>query len=115
MFALAESDTGYVWRFVFDLGSRTVMTGKPKPGNLLKPGQIVWTLMAGHMGQKLILDEGRFLAADNFYTDIHLFFALSQSETDCIRTVRSNHRDLPESVLKNETLGLLDFEQGIFN
>jgi hypothetical protein len=98
VYYLAEADTGYAWRFVFDEGSNTRLTSNC-PESLNKPGQVVWTLMNGFPNQPSILNEGRLLAVDNFYTDIHLFFHLRRNRTDAIGTVRANKADLPKSVM----------------
>lgn len=100
IYAFAESDTGYIYRFIFDEGALTHLHPKA-PAHFNKTSQIVWTLMRGFGSSRYsLLHKGHLLAVDNFYTDIDLFDALSQAKTDCLGTVRANRAHLPKSVLE---------------
>ena len=96
LYVLAESDTGFVWRFIYDMGPKTKLL-KDCPTNFSKPDKIVWTLMASVPS---VLNEGRVLGMDNYYTSINLFYLLSKYKTDAIGTVRKNRKGLPQKVVK---------------
>jgi hypothetical protein len=75
IYALASSSTGYVYRFFFDLGSKTKVLANA-PAILNKPGKIVWTLLRGfgEGSQFSLLGKGHLLGLDNYYTCPHLFY-----------------------------------------
>jgi hypothetical protein len=50
-------------------------------------------------GEVSLLDVGRVLGVDNFYTDVHLFFHLGLRKTDSIGTVRKNRTGFPKSLI----------------
>ncbi|KAI3656871.1 hypothetical protein MP638_001582 [Amoeboaphelidium occidentale] len=101
-YAVADSDTGYVYRLLFDMGAKTKINSDC-PETLSKPGKIVWTLLQGMTpSHPPLLNKGHLLATDNFYTCFYLFFALRKHGTDCIGTVRKNRASLPKSFLKKK-------------
>ncbi|KAI3655820.1 hypothetical protein MP638_004423, partial [Amoeboaphelidium occidentale] len=101
-YAVAESDTGYVYRLLFDMGAKTKIISDC-PETLSKPGKIVCTLLQGMTpSHPPLLNKGHLLATDKFYTCFYLFFALRKHGTDCIGTVRKNRASLPKSLLKKK-------------
>lgn len=94
IYCLADSRTGYVKRMLFDEGLATKYA--KNPGNLQKPGEVVWTVLQ----ESGSLDQGYFVGVDNFYTDVVLFEELLKRNTYAIGTVRSNRRLLPPSIAK---------------
>ena len=97
-YVLAESDSGYVWRFFYDMGPKTRLLPNCLP-DFNKPDKIVWSLLAA---EPSVLGDGRVLGVDNYYTSINLFYELSKVKTDAIGTVRKNRKGLPHSVLKHK-------------
>jgi Transposase IS4 len=97
-YVLAESDSGYVWRFFYDMGPKTKLLANCPP-DFNKPDKIVWTLLAS---EPSVLGEGRVLGVDNYYTSINLFYELSKYKTDAIGTVRKNCKGLPHSIRKHK-------------
>jgi hypothetical protein len=98
IFALACSDTGYMYRFLFDCGSKTRYL-PDCPAALNKPGQIVWTLLKGARPAYSRLGLGHILGVDNYYTCINTLYELHKNRTDFLGTVRKNRTKLPKSVL----------------
>lgn len=85
------TDTGYTWSYKVYSGEDTVVEG------LDKPGSVVAALAQD------VLNEGRLLVTDNYYTSVRLARYLKQRRTDFCGTVRKNRRDLPPDVV-NATL-----------
>ncbi|CAG4980530.1 unnamed protein product [Parnassius apollo] len=61
-----------------------------------KPGTVVVSLA------ELLLDEGRILIADNYYTSIPLARYLKERKTDFCGTVRKARRELPPQVIQQK-------------
>lgn len=101
IFALACSDTGYMYRFLFDCGSKTRYLSDC-PAVLNKPGQVVWTLMKGSDPAYSRLGLGHVLGVDNYYTCINTLYELFKQKTDFLGTVRKNRTKLPKSVLSKK-------------
>lgn len=87
----ATTDDGYVWKY-------KVYTGQdPQIANLDKPGSVVVELC------EELLDQGRMIIADNWYTSLPLAQYLLQRKTDLCGTLRKNRKNLP-LLVKNKKL-----------
>lgn len=79
----ATTDDGYVWKY-------KVYSGQdPQIDNLDKPGSVVVNLC------EELLDQGRMIVADNWYTSLPLANYLLQRKTDLCGTLRKNRKNLP--------------------
>lgn len=81
------TDTGYIWSYKVYSGEDQIIEG------LDKPGSVVITLAED------LLNEGRLLVTDNYYTSVSLARYLKQQKTDFCGTVRKNRRNLPAEVI----------------
>lgn len=81
------TDTGYTWSYKVYSGEDRAIEG------LDKPGSVVVTLA------REVLNEGRLLVTDNYYTSVHLARYLKEHGTDFCGTVRKNRRHLPPDVV----------------
>ncbi|KAJ8729506.1 hypothetical protein PYW08_001087 [Mythimna loreyi] len=87
-YELCESSTGYLWSFLVYLGKAT--TYDPTfPSTLLKSTATVLTLIHP------LLDKGYTLFMDNWFNSPLLARFLKTRKTDCVGTVRANHRNVP--------------------
>ncbi|CAK1578439.1 unnamed protein product [Parnassius mnemosyne] len=81
---------GFTWSYSIYDGRSHQMPG------LDKPGTVVVSLA------ELLLDEGRILIADNYYTSIPLARYLKERKTDFCGTVRKARRELPPQVIQQK-------------
>ena len=91
MFALAEASSGYIWNSITYSGDDTLIDEGNK--YQYQATSIVMTLM------KKVLDEGRCLYVDNWYSSIELLDELRKRSTDVIDTVRKDQKWLPKDIL----------------
>ena len=84
MFALAEASSGYIWNSITYSGDDTLIDEGNK--YQYQATSIVMTLM------KKVLDEGRCLYVDNWYSSIELLDELRKRSTDVIDTVRKDQK-----------------------
>ncbi|XP_045448807.1 piggyBac transposable element-derived protein 4-like [Melitaea cinxia] len=88
--SMATTDDGYVWKY-------KVYTGQdPQISNLDKPGSVVVELC------EELLDQGRMVIADNWYTSIPLAEYLLSRKTNLCGTLRKNRKHLPLLVKKKK-------------
>ncbi|CAG4992755.1 unnamed protein product [Parnassius apollo] len=81
---------GFTWSYsIYDGRSHQL------PG-LDKPGTVVVSLA------ELLLDKGRILIADNYYTSVPLARYLKERKTDFCGTVRKARRELPPQVIQQK-------------
>lgn len=84
----ACSIDSYTWSYQIYDGRSHQLEGLDKPGSTVI--QLTETL----------LDEGRIIIADNYYTSLPLAEYLKSRKTDLCGTIRKNKRNLPEEVVK---------------
>ena len=82
------TDSGYTWSYRIYSGEERQIPG------LDKPGSVVISLCDE------LLNEGRLLFTDNWYTSIPLAKYLKQRRTDLCGTLRKNRRELPQQVIQ---------------
>ena len=102
LFKLCEM-TGYIWNFSIYCGKGTseIVDGSDHPGSLLV------SLAAP------LLNEGRLIVADNWYSSIPLAKYLQQRNTEYCGTLRKNISGLPSQlkstkVKKNDSKGVIN-------
>ncbi|KAF9405291.1 hypothetical protein HW555_013921 [Spodoptera exigua] len=78
---------GYTWSYKVYSGEDRAVKG------LDKPGSVVVALAAD------LLNEGRLLVTDNYYSSVPLTRYLKERRTDFCGTVRKNRRDIPLDVV----------------
>ena len=102
LWVLAESKTGYVFRF-------QVFKGKEK--NQAEK-HLAWPVVRDLLMQ--FDNRGHHVYMDNYYTDPHLFFELFKREIYACRTIRSNRVGFPQTLIltKREESNL---ERGFYN
>lgn len=88
----------YTWSYIVYAGTTGVID------NLDKPGSVVVKLC------QPLLNEGRILFADNYYTSLSLANYLKDRQTDLCGTLRKNRKDLPKDIInkkiaKGQTIG----------
>lgn len=88
LFKLCLKD-GYTYNF-------QVYCGKSKDLNVSVPSKIVMELMGN------LLDKGRTLCTDNYYTSVSLAVSLLRRNTHLIGTLRSNRKFNPRSVIEKK-------------
>lgn len=87
----ATTDDGYVWKYKVYCGQ------DPQIPNLDKPGSVIVELCED------LLDQGRLIIADNWYTSIPLAEYLLTRKTDLCGTLRKNRKNIP-LLVKNKKL-----------
>lgn len=87
----ATTDDGYVWKYKVYCGQ------DPQISSLDKPGSVIVELCED------LLDQGRMIIADNWYTSIPLAEYLLTRKTDLCRTLRKNRKNIP-LLVKNKKL-----------
>ena len=103
LFKLAEM-TGYVWNISIycGKGTKNIITG------LDHPGSVVVTLAES------LLNEGRLLVADNWYSSIPLANYLREKNTEYCGTMRSNRKGIAR-IVKNANLKKGDIKAVVNN
>jgi hypothetical protein len=82
------TDKGYTWDYKVYAAENKVINPLDKTGSLVI-----------QLGQD-ILNEGRLIVTDNYYTSVPLAKYLKERNTDLCGTIRSNRRNLPKEVVK---------------
>ena len=90
-FVLADASTGYVWNSVIYTGDDTRIN--PDLNFTDNATNIVMSLAEN------ILDEGRCIYVDNWYSFVELLDELGKRSTDVIGTVRKGRKALPKDVV----------------
>ena len=85
-FVLADASTGYVWNSILYSGDDTNVD--PNSEYQYQATNIVMTLT------EKLLDEGRCLYIDNWYSSMELLDELGKRGTDVVGTVRKDHKGL---------------------
>ncbi|CAH2100932.1 unnamed protein product [Euphydryas editha] len=85
------TDDGYIWKYKVYCGQ------DPQIANLDKPGSVIVELCED------LLDQGRLIIADNWYTSIPLAEYLLTRKTDLCGTLRKNRKNIP-LLVKNKKL-----------
>lgn len=84
------SEKSYTWSYEIYSGHTDTIE------SLDKPGSVVVKLSQG------LLNEGRVIVADNYYTSVSLATYLKNKNTDLLGTLRKNRKNLPERVVKSK-------------
>lgn len=88
LFKLCLKD-GYTFDF-------QVYCGKSKDANTMVPSKVVMDMMEN------LLDKGRTLCTDNYYTSVSLACSLLQRKTHLIGTLRTNRKFNPKQVIEKK-------------
>ncbi|XP_050300132.1 piggyBac transposable element-derived protein 4-like [Anthonomus grandis grandis] len=80
---------GYTWDF-------KVYTGREKSSEFVVSEKVVMELMEG------LLDRGRTLYTDNWYTSVSLAKRLIDRKTHLVGTIRANRKGNPQEVIKEK-------------
>lgn len=80
------TEKGYTWNM-------NVYCGKSKTNDTASSEKIVMQLIEG------LLDEGRTLYTDNYYTSIPLAYRLKYRKTNLVGTLRAHRKHLPKDVI----------------
>lgn len=88
-FVLADSISGYLYRFKLYLGSETDLVATP---GYNKTEQTVLTLMDGLFGR------GHHVFTDRYYTSVPLLEKLASEHTSMTGTIAKNRRFLPPAI-----------------
>ena len=94
-FVLADAHTGYIWNSVIYIGDDTMIN--PDLNFTYNATNIVVSLAED------VLDEGRCIYVDNWYSSVELLDKLGKRSTDVIGTVRKDCKALPRDAV-NATL-----------
>ena len=90
-FVLADASTGYVWNSILYSGDDTNVD--PNSEYQYQATNIVMTLT------EKLLDEGRCLYIDNWYSSMELLDELGKRGTDVVGTVRKDRKGLSKEVM----------------
>ena len=93
-FVLAEASSGYVWNSIIYTGDDTLV----EEGNTY---QYQATNIVMSLSEK-VLDEGRCLFMDNWYSSLELLSELCNRSTDVVGTVRKDRKGLPKDVMSKK-------------
>ena len=93
-FVLAEASSGYVWNSIIYTGDDTLV----EEGNTY---QYQATNIVMSLSEK-VLDEGRCLFMDNWYSSLELLSELRNRSTDVVGTVRKDRKGLPKDVMSKK-------------
>ena len=94
MYSINESDTGYIYRSFLYTGKE--FTDKLSGNYDYVAMKIVVELMSG------LLDQGRTLFVDNWYTSYELARLMLTRNTDLVRTLRVDRKHLPPQLKKKK-------------
>ena len=93
-FVLAKTSSGYVWNSIIYTGNDTLV----EEGNTYQYQVINIVLSLC----KNVLDEGRCLFMDNWYSSLELLSELRNQSTDVVGTVRKDRKGLPKDVMSKK-------------
>lgn len=91
VYALCESESGYVYNFIIYTG-RTTVYGNSHYSDEPISSRIVLEL------SHVLLNKGYCIYIDNFYTNVDLMDKLTENKTDCIGTIRKNRSKIPNEI-----------------
>ena len=93
-FVLVEASSGYIWNSIIYTGDDTLV----EEGNTYQyqATNIIMSLC------KKVLDEGRCLFMDNWYSSLELLSELCSRSTDVVGTVHKDCKGLPKDVMSKK-------------